>query len=104
MKLITNENHQMGNIIIDNIKKAQKIYINVSFVRVSGLKLIYKHLLDAKQRGASVEFITSTYMQITEPESLELLYDLMSEHVKVYVHDNSNVSFHPNDHLCVDLE
>lgn len=85
--LRVNNLHQVLDYLINN---ASDIYINVSFIRNTGLNLILKQLKDAKENGAQVSIITSTYMNITESSALLRIVDEFD--VSLYSKSNS---FHP---------
>ena len=49
------------------------IDIIVSFLKVSGIKLLLEELVTAAQRGVKIRVLTGIYLNITEPEALYLL-------------------------------
>lgn len=89
--LRVNNLHQILDYLINN---ASEIYINVSFIRNSGLNLILPQLKEAKNKGSIVNIITSTYMNITEPSALLRLVDNFN--VRLYAKNNS---FHPKSYF-----
>lgn len=64
--------------LLDAINRANEIRCVVSFIRGSGLDLIFDALKDAMDRNATIQILTSDYMGITEPEALRKLM-LLSE-------------------------
>ena len=68
------------NYLIHEIRSALKtatdIEIAVSFIRNSGLNLLFQDIEDAmqsKERQVSLSLLTSDYMNITEPQALKQL-------------------------------
>lgn len=93
-QLITNTETTFLDTLKSHIEVSKKVYINVSFVRETGLKLLLPILLSAKENGCEVVIITSTYMSITEPNALFLL----NEHFEVHLYNKKN-SFHPKSYI-----
>ncbi len=85
------------NVDLNNIKS---IDIVVSFIQLSGLKLIKDFLDDAINRGIPIRFITSTYMNISDPTALMELYYLLGEE-RIHLYNGGAPSFHPKAYLFV---
>ena len=96
MNLITNQSKNMYQTLSECIGKAEKIYINVSFIRDSGIKLLINELENAKSRNCEIKILTSNYMNITEPNALYRLSSLQK--IKLFKNDN-NTSFHPKAYI-----
>tara|TARA_B100001057_G_scaffold496466_1_gene598017 strand:- start:374 stop:3220 length:2847 start_codon:yes stop_codon:yes gene_type:complete len=94
-KLIDIPNQKLDKILKEKISKSNKVIILVSFSFVSGLKLILEELKSFKKKSHLI-FITSNYLKSTQPEALEILFDLKKEGAKVYFYDSlsSGKSFH----------
>lgn len=73
--LITNKVIKMFELLKKSINDADEIFINVSFIRDSGLKLLMPELIKAQEEGKEIKIITSDYMGITEPNALYRLLD-----------------------------
>lgn len=96
MALVSNRNTNMCSELKRCINNAEKIYMNVSFIRDSGLKLIIEDLKDAKNKGKEIKILTSDYMNVTEPNALYRLLDF--DGIKIY--DNKNkISFHSKAYI-----
>lgn len=70
----------------------------VSFVLESGLDLLEGDLRCALLRGASIRFLTTDYLQVTEPEALRRLIRLPG-HIEVRAYSHPNRAFHPKAYL-----
>lgn len=77
---ITNQRgaRSMAATLREELARAETIHIAVAFTRCSGLSLLRAALADALARGARVRLLTSTYMQITQPEALWSLAQLQA--------------------------
>ena len=95
-KLIDIPNHRLDNEIKKYLQNADEVKLAVSFIFVSGLKLIYEDLKNFLVRDKSLTIITSNYLKSTEPESLRLLSTLQDKGAKIYFFDSlkANQSFH----------
>ncbi len=78
------------------------IDIIVSFLKVSGIKLLLEELVTAAQRGVKIRVLTGIYLNITEPEALYLLKQAFLAlpetqfELRIY---NGTDSFHPKSYL-----
>lgn len=81
------------------IEKARKIYFVVSFIRDSGAKLLTKSLKKAVEEGKEVKVITSDYLNVTEPNALYRLSEIVKD-IKIFDNDkNNSISFHPKTYI-----
>ncbi|MST33840.1 HIT domain-containing protein [Acidimicrobiaceae bacterium USS-CC1] len=74
----------------------------VSFVMLSGVRLIEKPLQDALDRGLGARLLTTDYLGTTEPEALSRLIDLAETsdgRLQVRVFSDPRTSFHPKGYL-----
>lgn len=94
--LITNKVIKMFELLKKSINDADEIFINVSFIRDSGLKLLMPELIKAQEEGKEIKIITSDYMGITEPNALYRLLDL--KNVRLF-ENLENKSFHPKTYI-----
>jgi diadenosine tetraphosphate (Ap4A) HIT family hydrolase/HKD family nuclease len=74
----------------------------VSFVMLSGVRLIALDLEDALERDLRVRLLTTDYLQTTEPDALARLLDLVETYddaLSVRVFSDPTTSFHPKGYL-----
>jgi superfamily II DNA or RNA helicase/diadenosine tetraphosphate (Ap4A) HIT family hydrolase/HKD family nuclease len=85
--------------------EVDRIDLVVSFIIQSGLALIFDHLDDAVERGATVRILTTDYLEITDPDALAHLLDLQessppaSGAIVVKVWRDVHTSFHPKAYI-----
>ncbi|WP_300358711.1 DEAD/DEAH box helicase family protein [Fusobacterium sp.] len=96
MGLISNNKITMFDSLKNSINKADEIFMNVSFIRDSGVKLLIKDLEEAKKNGKKIKILTSDYIKITEPNALYRLLDIGG--TKIF-NNVSNKSFHPKAYI-----
>ncbi len=80
----------------------QSIDLVVSFVMVSGLRLLQPHFDSVLDRGGRVRLLTTDYLGITEKAALQILLARsheFGERFQVKVHRAGPVSFHPKAYL-----
>ena len=65
------------------IKQSEQINIVSAFVFTKGLDLIIKNLKNVRDKS-KINFITSNYLNCTEPEALELLLELKNMGANIY--------------------
>ena len=82
--------------ILNSIYRADEIELAVSFIKSSGLELIYPALVDALTlRQAKLTVLTSDYLDITDPQALRILMLLAERGADVRLYQaGSNSSFH----------
>ncbi|SKA11113.1 PLD-like domain-containing protein [Cetobacterium ceti] len=98
MNLITNRHETMYTRLQKNIENAKEIFINVSFLRDSGMKFLIKDLIKAKNLGKKIKIITSDYMKVTEPTALYRLVNNNITETRIFNNKN-NISFHPKTYI-----
>jgi superfamily II DNA or RNA helicase len=64
---------RMLDIVRDGLTWASEAAFSVSFVRCSGLSLLLDSLKKISHRDAKIRLLTSTYLNITQPDALESL-------------------------------
>jgi len=97
LKAITNQNNEsLETVLKAKLATSQEVIFCVSFIRDSGVKLLYDYLKFALNKNAKVTILTSTYMNVTEPIALYRLKSLKSENFKLAIFDSEKVktSFH----------
>ncbi|MBC9875448.1 DUF3427 domain-containing protein [Macrococcoides bohemicum] len=101
-KLITND-HTTYNYMIDQLKNelltCDSFDIIVSFIRGSGLNMLVNTLNILRDLGVKGRIITSTYMNVTQPEALRKLMEYENIDVKVYQSSKLDDSFHTKAYL-----
>ncbi len=73
---------------------AEQIDINVSFLMVSGIRLVLDYLIAAAARGVSIRILCGNYLNITQPEALYLLKGALGERLELRFYNVANHSFH----------
>jgi superfamily II DNA or RNA helicase/HKD family nuclease/SOS-response transcriptional repressor LexA len=97
------------NYLIHEIRNALKtatdIEIAVSFIRNSGLNLLFQDIEDAmqsKERQVSLSLLTSDYMNITEPQALKQLMLLSERGADIRIFESKQAtSFHLKSYIFV---
>ena len=73
--------------MISELKKeilsSDRIYMLVSFIRLSGLNMMLPELQEFVARGGLLKVITTTYMQATEYKAIEKLAGLQNTEIKI---------------------
>ncbi len=95
IKLITS---QLLDECIEHIRNADTVYLLISFVMESGVRLLSPHLRDAVLRGADVKLLTGDYLYVTQPQALTALIHIHPE-LEVRLWNSRGVSFHPKAYL-----
>ena len=65
------------------ILSADKVYMVVSFIRLSGLNMLLPELKEFVDRGGKLKVITTTYMQATEYKAIEKMAKLENTEIKI---------------------
>ncbi|MCG6202418.1 DEAD/DEAH box helicase family protein [Psychromonas antarctica] len=88
--------------LIHAINRATEIEIAVSFIQRSGLNLLFEPLKDALINGASLQLLTSDYLDITDPIALRELMPLVERgaDIRIYQSDNKQ-AFHMKSYIFV---
>ncbi|MGE7092903.1 DEAD/DEAH box helicase [Lysinibacillus sp. NPDC048646] len=84
--------------IVKSMKDCIGFYFSVAFVNFSGLQLLLDPLKEAEQRGVKGRIITSTYLNFTEPKSLEKIQEFNNIELKVFVTDKE-IGFHTKAYI-----
>ncbi|MBK8695647.1 MAG: DEAD/DEAH box helicase family protein, partial [Deltaproteobacteria bacterium] len=78
------------------MREADEVAIAVSFVRASGLQLLLPALSGLRERKAKVRLLTSTYLDVTEPQALLSLSKQSPIELRV---QSGSQGFHAKSHL-----
>jgi superfamily II DNA or RNA helicase len=70
------QSHRMVDILRQGLSTSNEAAICVSFLRFSGLSLLLKELNTFLEKKGKLQLLTSTYLNITQPEALESLMKL----------------------------
>ena len=85
--VVNGNSKSIKNKIIDNLKKADRVDIAVSYSVWSGLQLIYPYLKKFDNRS---RFIVTLDGMITDPQSLEYLIKLRMETKETYTDEDAH--------------
>ncbi|MBY6269733.1 MAG: restriction endonuclease subunit R [Parageobacillus thermoglucosidasius] len=100
LNLLHNDKHSLKNFfkaLKYEMLTADSVDFMVSFIRMSGLQLIIRPLLELEKRNIPVRIITSTYLGITEVKALQKLMEFSNVQVKII--DTQNESFHTKAYM-----
>ncbi|PKM62058.1 MAG: NgoFVII family restriction endonuclease [Firmicutes bacterium HGW-Firmicutes-4] len=91
---ITGEHDHFYPYLREAIGRALKIDLNVSFLMVSGVRLLLKDLAAAATAGVPITILCANYLNITQPEALYLLKDALGDRCDLRFYNVPNQSFH----------
>lgn len=102
--LINNRTQTVLEVVCQSLRdqRFDRADFVVSFVMLSGVRLIALALEDAFERGMRVRLLTTDYLQNTEPEALARLLDLVETYKGAFivrVFSDPTTSFHPKSYL-----
>lgn len=95
--------------LLDTLRNAiNKTHINsqigiaVSFIRHSGWRLLHNALLEALDRGVTLQIVTSDYLDVTEPMALREMMLLAERGACVRIYESANnAGFHLKSYLFI---
>jgi HKD family nuclease len=96
---ITGDNDHLIYRLREAFKKAKSIDIIVAFLMESGVKLLKDDLKEAMARGVKIRILTVNYLNITQPQALYLLRDILGDEVDIRFYNVPNKSFHPKAYI-----
>lgn len=82
---------RMLDIVRDGLKWADEAAFAISFTRCSGLSLLLDTLMQFGERRARLRLLTSTYLNITQPDALESILNLKGVECRI---QTGRESFH----------
>ena len=91
---ITGETDHLYPHLKEAISRAEQIDVNVSFLMVSGIKMILDDLKIAAAKGVAIRILCGNYLNITQPVALYLLKDALGERLDLRFYNVPNQSFH----------
>jgi superfamily II DNA or RNA helicase/SAM-dependent methyltransferase len=105
-RLITGGDNPFLPHLCSAIRQASEIDFAVAFTKVTGLRLLLPDLhdalladLNAASQPARIRFLTSNYLDVTDPEALRLLMLLQEHGAQVRIFETTNISFHLKAYL-----
>ncbi|MCG4572222.1 DEAD/DEAH box helicase family protein [Clostridium cochlearium] len=96
---ITGDSDHLLDKLRKAFKKAKKIDIIVAFLMESGVRLLEKDLKDVLNRNVPIRILTGNYLNITQPQALYLLKDILKDKVDLRFYNVSGKSFHPKAYI-----
>lgn len=76
-------------------EQADEIELAVSFVRLSGVRLLLPLFRKLREKKTKIRLLCGTYMGITEPAALHVLLHELGDTAQLRLFNNPIVSFHP---------
>lgn len=97
MKAITNQSdNNLDKVLKAKLIQAKEVIFCVSFIKSSGVDLLFNYLKLALKNNAKVTILTSTYLNVTEPIALYKLKSLKGDKFSLSIVDQEKLktSFH----------
>lgn len=94
----TGENDQFLIALKQSFQKASRVDIIVSFLKLSGVKMLLPDLKAAIVRGIPIRILTGSYLSITEPWALRVLKNECPQ-IDLRFCDQTDIAFHPKSYL-----
>ena len=98
MNILSLIRSQLLEECIIHMEEANVIYLLVSFVMHSGVRLLMQSLKQAAERGADIKILTGDYLYVTQPEALTQLL-LNHDNIEIRLWKSRGNSFHPKAYL-----
>ncbi|MBC2579162.1 DEAD/DEAH box helicase family protein [Clostridium sp. DJ247] len=96
---ITGDNNHLLPKLKESFKKATNIDIIVAFLMESGVKLLEAELREVVDKNIPIRILTGNYLNITQPQALYMLKDIMGYKVDLRFYNVPNRSFHPKAYI-----
>lgn len=81
------------------ISKATAIDIIVAFLMESGVRLLASELREAVNRKIPIRILTGNYLNITQPQALYMIKDILGKDAELHFYNVLNKSFHPKAYI-----
>jgi superfamily II DNA or RNA helicase len=91
------EDYNLFKTLKFELLTADSVNFMVSFVKWSGLQLLWRSFLELERRQTPVRILTTNYLHITEPKALRKLTSLNNVKLKMFVAERE--SFHTKAYL-----
>lgn len=79
----------------ESMKHAKAVDISVSFIIESGVRLLQKDLKLLAEKNVPVRVLVDEYMNITQPQALYLLKEILGDGIDLRFYHDENQHFHP---------
>ncbi|OAA91080.1 DEAD/DEAH box helicase family protein [Clostridium ljungdahlii] len=96
---ITGDTNHLLPRLKESFKKAVSIDIIVAFLMESGVKLLKEELKEVVNKNIPIRILTGNYLNITQPQALYMLKDIMRDKVDLRFYNIPNKSFHPKAYI-----
>lgn len=96
---ITGDSNYLLPRLKESFKKAVSIDIIVAFLMESGVKLLKEELKEVVNKNIPIRILTGNYLNITQPQALYMLKDIMGDKVDLRFYNIPNKSFHPKAYI-----
>ncbi len=91
--------------LLEEINNASEIELAVSFIKSSGLRLLFSTLQDAVEtRNVELRVLTSDYLNVTDPQALRILMLLQERGADIRIYECNNHSFHLKSYIFLESE
>lgn len=90
----TGQNSRLLTALQFSMQTASSIDLIISFLKVSGVKLLVKDLQEAIERQVPIRILTSSYLSITEPWALQILKNECPQ-IDLRFCAQNDIAFHP---------
>jgi superfamily II DNA or RNA helicase/HKD family nuclease/SOS-response transcriptional repressor LexA len=89
--------------LLAGIDRADEIELGVAFIKATGLRLLFDHLVDrlSKDPSPTVRILTSDYLDVTDPQALRRLLLLDERGADVRIYEAGEQSFHLKAYIFV---
>lgn len=96
---ITGDTNHLLPKLKESFRKAISIDIIVAFLMESGVKLLKDELKEVVNKNIPIRILTGNYLNITQPQALYMLKDIMGDKVDLRFYNVPNKSFHPKAYI-----
>jgi superfamily II DNA or RNA helicase/HKD family nuclease len=91
--------------LLEEINNASEIELAVSFIKSSGLRLLFGALQDALEtRGVALRVLTSDYLEVTDPQALRMLMLLQERGADIRIYEANQHSFHLKSYIFLESD